>query len=343
MSNQSATGDCSPAPTKRAIVFGFGPVGQMLGTILASHDWGVEVVDARPPESLGAEDTARQIEQYHHADACRPTPPVAAAVRSSSVAVLALPEQATLRVLEAIQPNLDDETLVVETLSRKDRVREHIAAAVPGSPVLSINPLFHPGLGPAGNKIAIVDGTSHATVDDLVTCIEAAGADIVQMTVQQHDEQLVPLQALTHSVLLGFARSLPEVIGGSDDCLRFAPPPTRLLLALAARVASGAPETFWDIQSATGDTPPARQALAHSLTLLDAELDQNDLASFGQSLSSTCEWFGSNLTTLTRLAEAALGVSAEDLHTEGKRPRREDQAHRGKPAPSRATPHSKEN
>ncbi|WP_262925663.1 prephenate dehydrogenase/arogenate dehydrogenase family protein [Kocuria atrinae] len=138
-----------------------------------------------------------------------------------------------------------------------------------------------------------------------------AGARVVPLTAREHDEELVAVQALTHSALLAFARSLPGIVADADRCLEFAPPPTRLLMALAARVTSGSPETYWDIQGAAPGQRPARSTLAQALTQIDDELVQDSPAAFAQSLAENREWFNTNLVLLTDLAQTALSHSID--------------------------------
>lgn len=293
--------------SKQAAIVGFGPVGQMIASILDPHGWLIHVIDARPHTSFDDSEALSTLERYLEVDARQPTPTTAEVLASCSLVVLAVPEESALETLEALAPLLPDDTLLVETLSRKDRLRAHLAAAAPEHAMLSINPLFHPGLGPRGNRIAVVDPITHPTVTDVLSCIEAAGARVVFLSAHEHDDELVPVQALTHSALLAFAASLPHIVADIDRCLEFAPPPTRLLMALAARVTSGSPETYWDIQGAGPGQPPARDILASALARLDDDLAQDLPTSFAQSLAENQSWFNTRLASLANLAQTALG------------------------------------
>ncbi|QQE48166.1 prephenate dehydrogenase [Micrococcus luteus] len=319
--------------SKQAAIVGFGPVGQMIASILAPHGWHIHALDPRPRVSFDDAEALNTLEQYLEVDARQPTPSTAEALTSCSLVVLAVPEESALETLEALAPLLPADALLIETLSRKDRLRAHLAAAVPENAMLSINPLFHPGLGPRGNRIAVVEPITHPTVTDVLSCIEDAGARVVFLNAREHDDELVPVQALTHSALLVFAASLPRIVADIDRCLEFAPPPTRLLIALAARVASGSPETYWDIQGAAPGQRPARDILASALARLDDDLAEDSPASFAQSLAEHQSWFDTRLTSLTALAHTALGHT---IDTTVQRPAASDDQ-------TPATPSSKEN
>ncbi|WP_223286428.1 3-hydroxyacyl-CoA dehydrogenase NAD-binding domain-containing protein [Kocuria atrinae] len=134
---------------KQAVIVGFGPVGQMIANILAPHGWRIHAVDTRPRVSVDAEPALNTLEQYYQADASHPTPGIAEALSRCSLAVLAVPEESALETLEALAPLLASDALLVETLSRKDRLRARLAAAVPDHAMLSINRCSIPGSDPA--------------------------------------------------------------------------------------------------------------------------------------------------------------------------------------------------
>lgn len=311
----------APAPhasqSKRAVIIGFGSVGQLIASILTPHGWEIHALDPRPRASIEADTALSALEQYLEVDAREPTPAAAEALTGCSLVILAVPEESALETLEALVPLLPADTLLVETLSRKDRLRAHLAAATPKHMMLSINPLFHPSLGPRGNRVAVVEPVADPAVTDFLDCVEDAGAHVVSLSAREHDEELVAVQALTHSALLAFAASLPRIVDDVDRCLDFAPPPTRLLMALAARVISGSPETYWDIQGVPAGQPPPRDTLARALAQLDGELSQDSPAAFAHSLEENRSWFRTRLTPLANLAQTAL---SQTIDTYRKRP-----------------------
>ena len=198
----STTPTRRPPRSKQAVIVGFGPVGQMIASILAPHDWRIHALDTRPRDSFDDDGVLSTLEQYLQVDARQPTPAAAAALTGCSLAVLAVPEESALATLEALAPLLPANALLVETLSRKDRLRAQLAAAVPENAMLSINPLFHPGLGLRGNSVAVVDPIAHPAITRFLDCIETAGGRVVPLTAREHDEELVAVQALTHLSLI---------------------------------------------------------------------------------------------------------------------------------------------
>jgi prephenate dehydrogenase len=70
------------------------------------------------------------------------------------------------------------------------------------------------------------------------------------------------------------------------------PPPHTALLSLLARIASGAPEVYWDVQSANPHAPAARRALARGVSQLTDVVEDGDPAAFGDLLNRLCGVLG---------------------------------------------------
>ena len=124
--------------------------------------------------------------------------------------------------------------------------------------------MFAPSLGVAGHPVASVvvrDGRRGRALRDL---IEQWGARVVTVTADQHDRVAAAAQALTHAAVIAFGAALAELDVDIADLDRMGPPPHTALLALLARIVSGAPEVYWDVQAANRYASTARRALADS-------------------------------------------------------------------------------
>jgi 4-amino-4-deoxyprephenate dehydrogenase len=144
--------------------------------------------------------------------------------------------------------------------------------------------MFAPSLGFAGHPVASVivrNGPRGRALRDL---IEQWGARLVTVTADQHDRMSAASQALTHAAVLAFGAALAELKVDITDLDRIAPPPHAALLSLLARIASGAPEVYWDVQAANPHAPAARRALAHGVSQLTDVVEDGDRAAFGDLL-----------------------------------------------------------
>ena len=157
---------------------------------------------------------------------------------------------------------------------------------------LSLNPMFAPSLGFAGHPVASVVVRNGPRGRALRELIEQWGARVVTVTADQHDRVSAATQALTHAAVIAFGAALAELDVDIADLDRMAPPPHTALLSLLARIASGAPEVYWDVQAANPHAPAARRALARGVSRLAGVVEDGDRAAFGDLLDRLCGVLG---------------------------------------------------
>ena len=112
------------------------------------------------------------------------------------------------------------------------------------------------------------------------------------VTADQHDRVAAAAQALTHAAVIGFGAALAELDVDIADLDRMGPPPHTALLSLLARIASGAPQVYWDVQAANPHAPAARRALARGVSQLAGVVEDGDRAAFGDLLDRLCGVLG---------------------------------------------------
>jgi prephenate dehydrogenase len=115
---------------------------------------------------------------------------------------------------------------------------------------------------------------------------------VVTVTADQHDRVSAASQALTHAAVIAFGAALAELDVDIADLDRMGPPPHTALLSLLARIASGAPEVYWDVQAANPHAPAARRALARGVSQLTGVVEDGDRAAFGDLLDRLCGVLG---------------------------------------------------
>jgi 4-amino-4-deoxyprephenate dehydrogenase len=271
------------AGSRCVVVGGAGQVGSLLGGLLAERGAQVRVVDpAAAPGRPG--DLA--------ADVTDPSPALAAALAGADVVVLAVPEPVATAALGGVLAAMRPGALLVDTLSVKSRFVAALLGAGPRVEAVSLNPMFAPSLGASGRPVAVVVPRDGPRGRLLLAVLEDAGARLVVTTAERHDRLAAATQALTHAAVLAFGLALAELDADVDELSALAPPPHVTLLALLARVASGADETYWDVQAANPHAAPARAALDRGLhRLLDITGD-DDPAAFGAALDDVRGFLG---------------------------------------------------
>ena len=259
---------------------GAGAVGSLFAERLQQSGNDVVILDLAAPGP-----THEGVTRFVRGDISAPGAEVTDLVRAADAVLLSVPEPVALVAIDRLASALRPDALIVDTLSVKTKVVPALRAAVMVSgEALSLNPMFAPSLGFAGHPVASVvvrNGPRGRALRDL---IEQWGARVVTVTADQHDRVAAAAQVLTHAAVIAFGAALAELDIDIADLDRMGPPPHTALLSLLARIASGAPEVYWDVQAANPHAPAARRALAHGVSQLTGVVEDGDRAAFGDLL-----------------------------------------------------------
>lgn len=248
----------------RALIAGGGSVGSLLAESLVSVCRQVSVFDLDRRDGVA------------HGDVLDPRDELLAALRTSDLVVLALPEAVILRALPGLLSTVQPDALVVETGSVKTPV-EKVVKAFPGhGSICGINPMFAPRLGLKGQAVSLVEYTSAPKLALLEGWLHNAGASPVHLTAARHDKLVATVQAGTHAALLAFGESLRRAGDDFPDFLSIVTPPFQAMLLLLARIAGQNPETYWDIQASNPYAGAARRELIGSLEYLETLAGRDD-------------------------------------------------------------------
>jgi prephenate dehydrogenase len=268
---------------------GSGAVGSLFAERLQESGNDVVVVDRTIPGPN------HRVTRFVRGDISDPGAEVADVVQTADAVFLCVPEPVALVAIGRLVGTLRRDALIVDTLSVKSTVVPTLRAVTTIArdlEALSLNPMFAPALGFAGHPVASVvvrDGQRGRALHDL---IEQWGARMVPVTADLHDRVSAASQALTHATVIAFGAALAELGVGIADLDRIAPPPHRALLSLLARIASGAPEVYWDVQAANPYAPAARRALSRGVSQLAAVVEDGTCDEFGDLLDQLCGFFG---------------------------------------------------
>lgn len=264
---------------QRAVVLGDGAVGRMLGELLTADECQVAVFDRR---------TGTDVREPPGGEYAR-------ALRDADVVVLSLPEPVCLSALRHLGLQEVPRALVVDTNSVKSDLAP--VWAQPGRPpALSINPMFKPGLAIAGRPCLVVDPDQSAAGRDFTACLARWGLSVVSLPdVAAHDRLCAATQASVHAAVLAFGLALSASGSSLAEVLAVAPPPARTLLMLLARISSGAPEVYADIQAVNPFAAAARDSLRDGLGQLDGCVAAAD---FAPVFEPVADWLGASRDSL---------------------------------------------
>ncbi|ARP73030.1 hypothetical protein LK07_28230 [Streptomyces pluripotens] len=285
---------------KRAVVVGgAGAVGQLFAERLLASGAAVTIVDpvapGKTPDGAVVGTGTGEHATWMRGDITAMDFRLAAEIGHADLIVLAVPEPVAIAAVHEICEELRPDALLVDTLSVKQSMAAALRARAPGVQAVGLNPMFAPSLGFEGRPVAAVVVTEGQRTGDLLTLVESWGATVVRVDAQRHDRLAASVQALVHAAVLGFGLALAELDVPAADVRAAAPPPANTLLALLARIASGTPEVYWDVQHGNPEAAAARSALAGSVRRLAEIVEHGTEASFAEALATLREHLGEDL------------------------------------------------
>jgi prephenate dehydrogenase len=224
-------------------------------------------------------------------------------MRRADIVVLAVPERVALAAVPALARQLRPGGLLLDTLSVKTGIVAALAAHAAHLEAVSLNPMFAPALGFDGRAVAAVVVQDGPRARALLDAVGRRGGRVAEVGADEHDRVAAVTQALTHAAVLAFGLALDELGAGVEDLGATAPPPHLTLLALLARITSGGPETYWDVQAANPHARRARTALANGVAALTDAADHGTGSDFAAVLRRAHATFGADCDAYARICE----------------------------------------
>jgi prephenate dehydrogenase len=275
---------------RRCVVAGgSGAVGRLFTGLLAAAGRDVCVID---PEPFTADTHGIR---HLKGDIAAPDGALRAELQDADLLLLAVPEPVALAAVPALVGVLPSHALLADTLSVKTRIAAAVADHAPGLQAVGLNPMFAPALGLPGRPVAAVVLRGGPLTEELLDLVATSGGRIARMDAERHDRLAAASQALTHATVLAFGQALSELDVNIEEMAAVAPPPHATLLALLARIASGTPEVYWDIQSANPLAGSARDALARGVDRLRDLARDGDEEDFAHHLDALSGVLGDRL------------------------------------------------
>ncbi|GIH63904.1 prephenate dehydrogenase/arogenate dehydrogenase family protein [Microbispora siamensis] len=267
------------------VVGGAGAVGGLFAEHLLRSGAEVLVVDPGAGAALAggpaekalsggpAEKTGHGEARFLRGDITDIGPDLREEIGRADLVLLAVPEQVALAAVKQVAAAMRPGALLADTLSVKGPIADEILAHAGDVEAAGLNPMFAPSLGFAGRPVAAVVVHDGPRTRALLRLVETWGGRAVRLGAHEHDRLAAATQALTHAAVLSFGLALARLGVGVAELAAVAPPPHATMLALLARIASGTPEVYWDVQWANPQAAAARQALAEGVRTLAGLLD----------------------------------------------------------------------
>ncbi|MCX4743101.1 prephenate dehydrogenase [Streptomyces antibioticus] len=268
------------------VVGGAGAVGRLFAERLLAGGARVAVADTVEP---GAEPAGTH---YVRGDITSLGARLEADLGHADLVVLAVPDAVALAAVPGLAAVLRPDALLVDTLSVKQPVTAAVRAHAPDVQAVGLNPMFAPDLGFEGRPVAAVVVNDGPQVGGLLELVGSWGARVVPMDAAEHDRLAGVSQALTHAAVLGFGLALTRLGPDLARIREIAPPPHQALLALLARISSGAPAVYRDVQAANPEAAAVRKELAEGVRLLTDLVEHGSEAEFAAVLGQLRDQLG---------------------------------------------------
>lgn len=294
-----------PAGSRVVVVGGAGAVGRLFVERLVQSGSRVTVVDPAPPAAMppGVRYLHGDLGALDVVDA-----ELAQELREAYAVVLAVPELIAYAAAGRLCGLLGPRTLLADTLSVKAPLVEAVRAADPDRELVGLNPMFAPALGFPGRPVAAVVVNGGDRAGQLLALVGRWGGRVVPCSADGHDRLAAATQALPHAAVLAFGLAVSGLGIDIVELGSVAPPPFTTMLALLARISSGNPEVYWDIQSANSQASQARAALADGLRALSDLVRDDDGSGFAEAQRRLREFLGPELDSSAAHCAALFSV-----------------------------------
>lgn len=285
------------------MIGGRGAVGRLFCQLLAGYGptTSVDLIGAGDP-------SAAETMAYMVADVCAPNAALIEQIRRAEVVVLAIPEGALESAVTVVAPLMSPDALLVHTASVQTVISQLLATEATRHRLQAcgVDPMFAPALGFPGRPVALAAIRPGPRIDALAQFMSEAGARVMPITPDEHDRLTAGIQVATHASVLAFGLSICRSGIDVSRYLELATPPYRAILTLLARLCSGQPEVYREIQDVH---PLAEQTRARMRDCVqELSVRSADRGDFVAMIAEMSGWLGDQREVLA--AECARWFSS---------------------------------
>ena len=165
--------------------------------------------------------------------------------------------------------------------------------------------MFAPSLGFAGRSVVAVSYAAGQRAEAFLDFIRGQRSNVVRLSAEEHDRACAALQVAKHAAVLSFGMALRAANYDLAAAARIAPPQHRTLLA---RIVSGDPEVYRDIQVANPFAAGMRAQLVAAHRHLDDVVGDENAESFNRLIVDLRSIFADSDVDYARLCARLFDV-----------------------------------
>lgn len=220
-------------------------------------------------------------------------------VSSCHLLILATPLMTVPQVIEDLASLLHFDMALIEISGVKSPIIDILKRTTQITNVLSIHPLFGPTTKTLhGKSIVLMPVTKNVTsaprVRKMISIFTSSGAQIVEILLEDHDQQLSRVLNLSHLLNMAFAMTLRNSTDSPSTLLQIATTTFNAQLTLAEAVASENPTHYARLQVSNPYTINVLDQLLEALTELRKVLSENNISAFVQILKENQQFLATD-------------------------------------------------
>ncbi len=208
------------------------------------------------------------------------------------LALISVPIDKTVSVIEKISPFLPDNAVLADLTSIKKAPMAAMTGAHKG-PVTGIHPLFGPSTSTMDKQIVVITpGRNPEACKWIIDQLADWGAIIVQSDEDEHDRIMAVVQALRHFATFAFGRFLSRQNIDLFRSLEFSSPIYRLELGMVGRLFAQTPALYSGIIFASQERRRILKEFISSISETMEIVDNGDKEEFEKQFNEIAGWFG---------------------------------------------------
>lgn len=263
-----------------AIIGGTGKFGQHMGRLLED---GNQIVITGSTVSK-----AEQIAEGYDWEAATNKD----AVKDADVVIVSVPIQYTVDTIEEIGPHIDNDTLLCDVTSVKQKPCE--AMENYSDQILGMHPMYAPSNSPENQNVILcpIKGKKWTMMEEF--WIEH-NANVSITSPKQHDKAVSIVQGLTHFTEMVFAQTIENMDAGDTE--QYETPIFQIINDLKNRMLNQQSELYESIQNENPQNREMRQKFVESAGEVDAKISSGELDDLFSQLSEDQDLEGSQRRT----------------------------------------------
>ena len=201
-------------------------------------------------------------------------------------------EQVIRKLTEFSKSTFKEDCILADITSIKSKPLECMLSSFNG-PVVGLHPMFGPDVEDFNDQtIVVCPGRELEKCNWLLEFLRELGAQLHQVSAQEHDETMAIVQVLRHFSTVVYGAHLAQEDSRLSDILAMSSPIYRLELAMVGRLFAQSPDLYTEI---IFSNPSNINMMKRFITRFENLLEfikTDNKAAFRQSFEQTKNWFG---------------------------------------------------